>query len=97
MMEGIYEQESTRASAHYDEQIAERRLWTAVLLQAMEDWRSDNMRRQTEAEEFLFDAKEDFERVSLGAGLDPGALRAKLQKMKPLVARSPVFPLRHAA
>ena len=94
-MEGIYEQESTRA--YHDEQIADLRLWTAVLLQAMEDWRSGNMRRQTEAEEFLFECKEDFERVCLGAGLDPAALRSKLQRMKPLVARPPAFPLRRAA
>lgn len=94
---GIYEQESKRASQHHDDQFAERRLWTAVLLQAMEDWRSGNMRRQREAAEFLFESREDFERVCAGAGLDSGALRSKLHRMKPLVERQPVFPFRQAA
>lgn len=96
-MEGIYEQDSTRARAYNDEQIADRRLWTAVLLQAMQDWRSGNARRQTEAEEFLFECKEDFELACLGAGLDPAALRSKLHRMKALVARPPAFPLHRAA
>ena len=94
---GIHGQESKHAREHHDEQFAERRLWTAVLLQAMEDWRSGNMRRQREAAEFLFESREDFERACAGAGLDSGALRSKLHRMKPLVKQEPVLPFRRAA
>lgn len=96
-MDGIYEQESARASDHHEEQIAQRRLWTAVLVQAVEDWRSNNVRRQREAEEFLFQSQEDFERVCAGAGLDSSHLRAKLLRIKPRVQQQPAFLLRRAA
>ena len=94
---GIYEQESKQAREHHDEQVAERRLWTAVLLQTMEDWQSGNIRLQNEAAEFLFDSQEDFERVCSGAGLDSSALRSKLRRMRPLVERQPVLGFRQAA
>ncbi len=62
--------------------IAERRLWAAVLLLAVEEWRSNNMRAHREAELFLFESGADFETVCYGAGLDPSTLRSKLRRLR---------------
>ncbi len=59
----------------------ERRLWTAVLLQAVEDWRSNNMRAYEAANAFLFHGGEDFDRVCQGAGFEPSALQSKLRRL----------------
>jgi hypothetical protein len=37
-----------------EELISERRLWTAVLVNAVEDWRGGTLRARREAQEFLF-------------------------------------------
>lgn len=34
--------------------ISERRLWTAVIVNAIEDWRNGTLRAQREAQAFLF-------------------------------------------
>lgn len=61
--------------------IGERRLWTAVLVQAVEDWRNGTLRARREAQEFLFEGGADFERVCAGAGIDPASLSARLLKI----------------
>lgn len=68
-------------------EISERRLWAAVLLQALEDWRSGNVRRRTEAEKFFFESEKDFATVCRCAGLEPGSVVAKLQKMRTTIQR----------
>lgn len=88
MNTGIQEQKSDDAEEQYAEQVSERSLWTAVLLQAIEDWRSGNIRRQTEAERFFFKSEKDFATVCRGAGLEPSSVLAKLQKMKDVANRS---------
>jgi hypothetical protein len=60
----------------------ERRLWTAVLLQAVLDWRSNNMRARHEAEIFLFNSPGDLEGVCHRAGLDLRAFQSNLRKMR---------------
>jgi len=60
----------------------ERRLWTAVLLQAVLDWRSNNMRARREAEAFLFNSPADLEGVCHRAGLDLGAFQSNLRKLQ---------------
>jgi hypothetical protein len=60
---------------------AERRLWTAVLMQAVQEWRSDRMRAKREAEAFLFHNEKDFQIVCAGAGMDPSALRSQLLRL----------------
>ncbi|MFZ0738408.1 MAG: hypothetical protein WAM96_15035 [Candidatus Acidiferrales bacterium] len=60
---------------------SERRLWMAVLLQAVQDWQSHNIRAQREAEDFFFHSTEDFERVCHGAGMDPATLQSKLKRL----------------
>jgi len=61
--------------------IAERRLWTAVVIMAVEDWRNGTLRSQREAQRFLFENDEDFKAVCASAGLDPASLRSKLLKI----------------
>jgi hypothetical protein len=62
--------------------ICERRLWTAVLTQALEDWRGDRITAKREAERFLFEDERDFETVCAGAGLDPTSFRAQLCRLR---------------
>jgi hypothetical protein len=64
-----------------EELISERRLWTAVLVNAVEDWRSGTLRARREAQEFLFDSDKDFEMVSSAAGLDWNNFRVPILKI----------------
>jgi hypothetical protein len=64
-----------------EECISERRLWTAVIVTAVEDWRSGPLRARREAQSFLFEDKADFETVCADADLDPVTLRARLLKI----------------
>ncbi len=61
--------------------ISERRLWTAVVVMAVEDWRNGTLRARREAQSFLFEDNADFQAVCASAGLDPGTLRARLLKI----------------
>jgi hypothetical protein len=88
MNTGIQEQNGGDEEEQYGEQVSERGLWIAVLLQAIEDWRSCNIRRQKEAERFFFKSEKDFATVCRGAGLEPSSVLAKLQKMKHVANRS---------
>lgn len=69
------------ANAVTEELIGENRLWTAVLVKAVEDWRFGTMRRRREAQQFLFENEKDFNTVCANAGLDPVSLRSKLLKI----------------
>lgn len=59
------------------EMIAERRLWTAVIVHAVQDWLSGSLRDQREAQRFLFESN-DFDQVCACAGIDPSSFRSKL-------------------
>jgi hypothetical protein len=72
------EEKSNPVSHDYE---AEQRLWTAVLSQAVQEWRSDRMRAKREAEAFLFHNERDFEIVCAGAGINPSALRSHLLRL----------------
>jgi hypothetical protein len=61
--------------------ISERRLWTAVVVMAVEDWRNGSLRARREAQSFLFEDNADFQAVCASAGLDPATLRARLLKI----------------
>jgi hypothetical protein len=61
--------------------ISARRLWTAVLRNAVEDWRNGTLRAKREAQEFRFDSKEDFDMVCTAAGLDSGDFRVRMLKI----------------
>jgi hypothetical protein len=72
------------ASSHdtvTEELISERRLWTAVLVHAVEDWRNGTLRARREAQEFLFENDKDFEVVCSNAGLDWTDFRARLLRI----------------
>jgi hypothetical protein len=60
----------------------ERRLWTAVLLQAVMDWQSHNVRAQREAERFLLRSPADLEAVCHRAGMNPDAFQTKLGRLR---------------
>jgi len=61
--------------------IAERRLWTAVLVAAVEEWRDGTLRERREAQKFLFEDKQDFDRVCSSAGVDPNGFRSSLLRI----------------
>jgi hypothetical protein len=64
-----------------EELISARRLWTAVLLNAVEDWRNGTLRARREAQTFIFDSDEDFAMVCNNAGLDFSDFRVRLLKI----------------
>ena len=74
-----------------EEIMAERRLWTAVIVAAVQDWLSKSTRIQRAAHRFLFEDDSDFYRVCACAGLDPSSLRSKLLRVgrRPETHRSP--------
>jgi hypothetical protein len=69
-----------------EECISERRLWTAVIAKAIEDWRDGTLRARREAQSFLFEDHSNFESVCASAGLDPASMRSQLLKIGKKVA-----------
>jgi hypothetical protein len=79
-------QRATPGSASQENQvtedlIGENRLWTAVILNAIDDWRYGTLRARREAQTFLFEDHTDFENVCSRAGLDAESFRGKLLKI----------------
>jgi hypothetical protein len=64
-----------------EEFIGERRLWTAVIVNAIEEWKDGTLRARRAAQTFLFESDNDFFSVCASAGLDPSHLRSKLLKI----------------
>jgi len=65
---------------------SERRLWTAVLACALEDWRTGTLRQRREAQQFIFEDHADFENACSLAGIDRESLRSRLLKIGQKVA-----------
>ena len=65
-----------------NKQIAAQRLWRAVIASTVQEWISGPLRRQREAEQFLFHDDSDYRTVCSQAGIDPGKLRSRLQKIR---------------
>lgn len=65
-----------------EQPIAEQRLWVAVLAQALEDWQGDRLRSKREAQQFLFEDNKDFQIVCARAGIDSGAFRSQLLRLR---------------
>jgi len=61
--------------------VSERRLWTAVVARALEDWQRGTLRERRKAQQFIFEDHEDFERACFNAGLDRESLRSRLLKI----------------
>ena len=66
--------------------LAERRLWIAVLTMAVEDWRNGTLRSRREAQKFLFEDQNDFERVCASAGIDASSFRSSLLRIGKKIA-----------
>jgi hypothetical protein len=77
-MEGMQTQSQQAVTEEY---LGEHRLWMAVIVRAVEDWRSGTLRVRRDAQNFLFEDDKDFNRVCDGAGLEPSSLRARLLKI----------------
>ena len=63
-------------------QIAEQKLWRAVIARTVEEWIRGPIRRQREAEQFLFQDDDDYKTVCFSAGIDPANLRDRLEKFR---------------
>jgi hypothetical protein len=62
--------------------LPERRVWLAVLVQAIEEWRCGTLRARREAETFLFQGGKDFDLVCSGAGLNANSMSARLSRLR---------------
>jgi hypothetical protein len=93
----IHHAAGANAEQHYEQQQGSRRLWAAVILQAIEDWQSGSLRRREEAERFFFQSQKDFASVCRSAGLDPMCMSEKIKKMRETVKQRPVFSMLQVA
>jgi len=57
-------------------------LWRAVIARTIQEWISGPLRRQREAEQYLFDDNRDFPLVCKSAGMDSGQLRSRLARLR---------------
>jgi hypothetical protein len=62
--------------------VAEVRLWQAVIVSTIQEWRFGPLRSKNEAERYLFGDSSDFTLVCESAGMDVGRLRAQLRRVK---------------
>jgi hypothetical protein len=65
-----------------DHEVAEQKLWRAVIAGAVDEWMNGPLRRQREAEQFLFQDNQDYRMVCFSAGIDPNNLRNRLEKIR---------------
>lgn len=83
----MLENAATRISGSVTEDcLFERRLWIAVLMIAVEDWRSGTLRNRRAAQRFLFEDYNDFEHVCASAGIDPNGFRSGLLRIGKKIA-----------
>jgi hypothetical protein len=75
-----------------EDSIGTNRLWTAVIVKAVEDWRMGSLRARREAQKFLFEDDRDFCQVCASAGLDPSLFRSKLLKLGCRVEMRGTYP-----
>jgi hypothetical protein len=68
--------------------VGESRLWQAVIVSAILDWKSGPLRLKCRAGDYLFRDETDFPLICHLAGMDPGHLRAKLRKLRGQVSHS---------
>lgn len=70
--------------AHESEhtEILEQKLWRTVIASTVQEWIHGPLRRQREAEQFLFLDIKDYRTVCFSAGIDPSNLRERLQKIR---------------
>jgi hypothetical protein len=66
----------------FSESMPEMLLWRAVIARAIQEWISGSLRRQREAEQYLFQDNRDFRVVCGCAGMDAGRLRSRLTHLR---------------
>jgi hypothetical protein len=71
-----------------DPEIAEQKLWRAVIANTIDEWLHGPLRLQREAEQFLF-YDDDFHTVCLSAGMNPEYLRERLRRFGHLTIQKP--------
>jgi hypothetical protein len=84
--------EGADSNAVTEDMIPERRLWTAVLVNAVLEWRNGTLRAKREAQKFLFESDGDFQDVCARAGLNPASFRTRLLQIgKRVEMQGPLF------
>ena len=63
-------------------EIAEQKLWRAVIAKTVGEWILGPLRRQREAEQFLFRDEDDFYTVCFSAGMNPRYFRERLKRIR---------------
>ena len=71
-----------------DPEIAEQRLWRAVIANTIQEWIRGPLRLRREAEEFLFH-DDDFRLVCFSAGMDPEYVRERLKRFEDPTTEKP--------
>jgi hypothetical protein len=64
------------------EETVEQKLWRAVIASTIDEWVNGPLRKQREAEQFLFDDTQDYRTVCYSAGINPENLRSRLEKIR---------------
>jgi hypothetical protein len=64
------------------QEMAEQKLWRAVIASTVHEWVHGPLSRQREAERFLFLDQRDYRTVCFSAGINPGNLRDRLEKIR---------------
>ena len=72
----------TLARNNEDQEIVEQKLWRAVIASTVQEWVDGPLRRQREAEQFLFHDEQDYRTVCFSAGINPENLRERLEKIR---------------
>lgn len=85
MQEGMRKGQLTQDAVAHD-MVGERRLWLAVVMQAVEEWRGGSLRDRRKAQEFIFGGAPDFAMVCTNAGLDPESLKSRLLRISRMVS-----------
>jgi hypothetical protein len=62
--------------------VPEHRLWSAVILNTVQEWLSGPLGLSQPAEQYLFHDEKDFPLVCECAGMNPGRLRSRLVRMR---------------
>jgi hypothetical protein len=65
-----------------DQEMPEQKLWRAVIASTVQEWIHGPLRKQREAEQFLFSNHKDYRTVCYSAGIDPTNVRNRLEKFR---------------
>jgi hypothetical protein len=69
-------------SEYEDDEIVEQKIWRAVIVNTVREWIRGPRDQKRAAEQFLFRDDQDYRTVCYSAGIDPGNLRERLQRIR---------------